>query len=240
MQTVVPTNVPSYAIRLCQHKCDWVDIHPTVIRNAGKVNDSQFYQIKKRRSSYVGIKYMIINCVINNQSIWIKQPMIVKCCGIFIMWSYKKCILLWVFYSQFRFIYAATSKASDNEGRCYICNLHPNWIWFCLQLIYCPPSPTNSSDDTVDIVTIASNLNVDRFILLFISIGVHRLCGHYTLRYHCCSGKICDAKYTVVLINSLWPSDDIWRQRGGSTLAQLIACSLAGPSHYVNQMLTYP
>ena len=36
-------------------------------------------------------------------------------------------------------------------------------------------------------------------------------------------------------INSLWPSDDIWRQRYGSTLAQVMACCLTAPSHYLNQ-----
>ena len=37
------------------------------------------------------------------------------------------------------------------------------------------------------------------------------------------------------MINSLWPSDAIWRQRSGSTLAQVMACCLTAPSHYLNQ-----
>ena len=36
-------------------------------------------------------------------------------------------------------------------------------------------------------------------------------------------------------VNSLWPSDAIWRQRSGSTLAQVMACCLTAPSHYLNQ-----
>ena len=36
-------------------------------------------------------------------------------------------------------------------------------------------------------------------------------------------------------LNSLWPSDAIWRQRSGSTLAQVMACCLTAPSHYLNQ-----
>ena len=36
-------------------------------------------------------------------------------------------------------------------------------------------------------------------------------------------------------INSLWPSDVIWRQGSGSTLAQVMACCLTAPSHYMNQ-----
>ena len=39
--------------------------------------------------------------------------------------------------------------------------------------------------------------------------------------------------------NSLWPSDAIWghttRHRSGSTLAQVMACCLAAPSHYLTQ-----
>ena len=36
-------------------------------------------------------------------------------------------------------------------------------------------------------------------------------------------------------LNSLWPSDTIWRHKSGSTLAQLMACCLTAPSHYLNQ-----
>ena len=36
-------------------------------------------------------------------------------------------------------------------------------------------------------------------------------------------------------VNSLWPSDAIWRHRSGSTLALVMACCLKAPSHYLNQ-----
>ena len=36
-------------------------------------------------------------------------------------------------------------------------------------------------------------------------------------------------------LNSLWPSDAIRWQRSGSTLAQVMACCLMAPSHYLNQ-----
>ena len=36
-------------------------------------------------------------------------------------------------------------------------------------------------------------------------------------------------------LNSLKPSDAIWRPRSGSTLAQVMACCLTTPSHYLNQ-----
>ena len=41
--------------------------------------------------------------------------------------------------------------------------------------------------------------------------------------------------YSWECINSLWPRDAIWRQRSGSTLAQVIAWCLTAPSHYLNQ-----
>ena len=37
------------------------------------------------------------------------------------------------------------------------------------------------------------------------------------------------------LINALWPSDAIWQQRYGLTLAQVMACCLTAPSHYLIQ-----
>ena len=39
----------------------------------------------------------------------------------------------------------------------------------------------------------------------------------------------------IVFINSLWPSDAIWRHGSVSTLAQVMACCLMAPSHYLNQ-----
>ena len=38
-----------------------------------------------------------------------------------------------------------------------------------------------------------------------------------------------------IWVNSLRPSEAIWRHRSGSTLAQLLACCLTAPSHYLNQ-----
>ena len=39
----------------------------------------------------------------------------------------------------------------------------------------------------------------------------------------------------LIKINSLCPSDAIWRPRCWSTLAQVIACCLTAPSHYLRQ-----
>ena len=39
----------------------------------------------------------------------------------------------------------------------------------------------------------------------------------------------------MTYINSLWPSDAIWRQKTESTLAPVMACCLTAPSHYLHQ-----
>ena len=36
-------------------------------------------------------------------------------------------------------------------------------------------------------------------------------------------------------LNFLWSNDAIWRHRSGSTFAQVMACSLTAPGHYLNQ-----
>ena len=36
-------------------------------------------------------------------------------------------------------------------------------------------------------------------------------------------------------VNSLWPTDTIWRHKSGSTLAQVMACCLTAPNHCLNQ-----
>ena len=41
--------------------------------------------------------------------------------------------------------------------------------------------------------------------------------------------------FNVGLVNSLWPSDVIWRHRAGSTLVQVMAWCRQAPSHYLNQ-----
>ena len=53
-----------------------------------------------------------------------------------------------------------------------------------------------------------------------------------TLLWGCLKMKFIQQNFD--LINSLRPSDAIWRHRSGSTLAQVMACCLAAPSHYLN------
>ena len=52
---------------------------------------------------------------------------------------------------------------------------------------------------------------------------------------HCYQGGTWQLKQWKRNVNSLWPSDAIWQQRSGSTLAQVMACCLTAPSHYLNQ-----
>ena len=42
-------------------------------------------------------------------------------------------------------------------------------------------------------------------------------------------------EFLILNMFSLWPSDAIRWQRSGSTLAQVMACCLMAPSHYLNQ-----
>ena len=59
---------------------------------------------------------------------------------------------------------------------------------------------------------------------------------HSLLRFHSHWGPEYDGFQSLTQIfNSLWPSGTIWRQRSGSTLAQVMACCLMAPSHYLSQ-----
>ena len=51
----------------------------------------------------------------------------------------------------------------------------------------------------------------------------------------CCIDNRCLPTASQLSINLLGPNDAIWRQRSGSTLAQVMACCLTAPSHNLNQ-----
>ena len=40
----------------------------------------------------------------------------------------------------------------------------------------------------------------------------------------------------IVILNSLWPSDAIWRQGSRSTLVRVMVCCLTAPGHYLNNV----
>ena len=54
-------------------------------------------------------------------------------------------------------------------------------------------------------------------------------------RIDLCIIRETDLCFSTFNFNSLWPGDAIWWQRSGSTLAQVMACCLTAPSHYLNQ-----
>ena len=54
-------------------------------------------------------------------------------------------------------------------------------------------------------------------------------------RYNGYITSSCECVKSIIYINSLWLSDAICRQRSGSTLAQVMACCLTAPSHYLNR-----
>ena len=55
----------------------------------------------------------------------------------------------------------------------------------------------------------------------------------FSLNFAC--SQLNQAIIKQVFVNLLGPSDAIWRQKIGSTLAQVKACCLTAPSHYLNQ-----
>ena len=63
----------------------------------------------------------------------------------------------------------------------------------------------------------------------------HQATSHYLSQHW----PRCMSPYGITRIQSvkwpLGPSDAIWRQRSGSPLAQVMACCLTAPSHYLNQ-----
>ena len=59
------------------------------------------------------------------------------------------------------------------------------------------------------------------------------ICRWFITHQHLMFTRYC--KMPDHFFNSLGPSDAIWRQRSGSTLAQVMACCLTAPSHYLNQ-----
>ena len=91
-----------------------------------------------------------------------------------------------------------------------------------------------------------SNLHTNCWLKL----DFQKVCQHtWEAPYFCnllnISASTCDMKvwYFLILIlwlhvdmiNTLRPSDAIWRQWSWTTLAQVMACCLTAPSHYLNQ-----
>ena len=58
---------------------------------------------------------------------------------------------------------------------------------------------------------------------------------HWSSHFFISRGPRTDKFRRVCELNSLWPSDTIWWHRSGLALAQVMACCLIAPSHYLNQ-----
>ena len=62
---------------------------------------------------------------------------------------------------------------------------------------------------------------------------MHKICQHFQhIKVWAKWPPFCKHHYQV---NSLRPSDAIWRQRSWTTLVQVMACCLMAPSHHLNQ-----
>ena len=74
--------------------------------------------------------------------------------------------------------------------------------------------------------------------IMFIGLTWSNRSNHWNFFVTVCqqfSRKICNMHVWYYGFNSLCPSDAIWRNRTGSALAQVMACCLTAPSHYLNQ-----
>ena len=72
-----------------------------------------------------------------------------------------------------------------------------------------------------------------RVIVKFVARGYNKF--HWQLSSNLSSSLQDRTGIVQVLVNSLRPSDAIWRWRSWSTLVQSMACCLMAPSHYLNQ-----
>ena len=113
------------------------------------------------------------------------------------------------------------SQMSKFFGRC---NLLTHWQW--LVAWSAPSHCLNQCWDIVNL-TLRNKLqwNINQSAKLFIHQNVFE-------------NVICEIASVLSRgrwVNSLGPSDVIWRQGSGSTLAQVMTCCLMAPSHYLNQ-----
>ena len=99
--------------------------------------------------------------------------------------------------------------------------------------LLCPGGMTFSNWLATLIGQKVCSLNHDDLVMYQCN-GNHVIIGYSRNAFTCC---LQDGShlFRYQCVNSLWPSDSIWRQRSGTTLAQVMACCLMVPSHYLNQ-----
>ena len=115
--------------------------------------------------------------------------------------------------------------------------------------------PTHSSENDIlfALPSESDNQIIYRFIIYrWIIISISNICllttiwmnsegPHYltskSIKYLIIQNKVSIfVKYhPLYALNSLWPSDVLWWQGSRSTLAQVMACCLTAPNHFLNQ-----
>ena len=108
----------------------------------------------------------------------------------------------------------SASHIADTSWSC--CYMSPDWeIW-----------QKYSRDIIENTQKYMNQRNISKWEMWNIGIGNRQ---KYDDEWHI---NIIDA---LNILNSLCTSDGIWQRRSGSTLAQVMACCLTAPSHYLNQ-----
>ena len=104
------------------------------------------------------------------------------------------------------------------------------WLSAGLWYLQCRPIYTQPAVEIISIVVIP---------VCWMLNAESQLCQKITEFHH--DGSMITWSWQIMcnkactLINLSWPNDTIWRHWSGSTLAQVMACCLTAPSHYLNQ-----
>ena len=88
----------------------------------------------------------------------------------------------------------------------------------------------------IELMLIYCKLDLQEYFFCIISIKIQTFSARKNTFNMLLSTKCLPfCSHLNVFINSLWPDDAIWWHRSVSTLAQVMACCLTAPSHYLNQ-----
>ena len=107
-------------------------------------------------------------------------------------------------------------------------------IWSNAGILSIEPQRTHVSEILIGTHTFLLKNACQKAVCKMVAILSRPQCVKQFLLNH--SLKLC-SYHGKGCFNSLWPNDGIWRQRSGSTLAQVMACCLTVPSHYLNVLI---
>ena len=152
----------------------------------------------------------------NNPKLYCIIASLVVNCNLYIsamktIWKWAMC-LIFFFPSGFGWRVCECELQGSAAG-------HSGGVFLAITLIGCQVS------DFLSINLLLCQIYVCQFKLMHISVFSIHLS---TLRWRTKNCLFCT-------INALWPSDVIWQQGSRLTLAQVMACCLMTPSHYLNQ-----